>query len=93
MTIRYKRQFSTWFITVGLHHFVKQTFHHYFILFFVSSALNILGSLAYKSNVVGEGGTELTILLTINNNEGSVIMSNNMKEVAELFPETSCRSI
>ena len=33
------------------------------------------------------GGRKVTILLTINSNEGSVIMSNNMKEVAELSPK------
>ena len=72
---------------------VNKYIYIYFILLYVSSAWNILGCFSYKGNTVEGGDRELTILLTINCNEGSVIMYNNTKEVAELSPETSYRPI
>jgi len=46
--------------------------------------LYILGCFAYKGSAVG--GRELTLLLTTSSNEGSVIMSNNMKEFIFMDP-------
>ena len=45
--------------------------------------------MVYQGNALGD--IDLSILLKINSNEGSLFKYNDMKDVAEPSPETSCK--